>query len=103
MTSRLRSYVDAKHGAWKERKISIWGTARSVITQLRAGQELTRVSLPAIFLEPYSILELASSRYLGYLDQLQNLSIQKDPLQRLVMIIRWFLAAYCELEVRAND
>jgi len=98
MTSRLRSYVDAKHGAWKERKISIWGTARSVITQLRAGQELTRVSLPAIFLEPYSILELASSRYLGYLDQLQNLSIQKDPLQRLVMIIRWFLAAYCELE-----
>jgi len=96
----LKSYVDAKQGAWKDRKISIWGTARSVISQLRTGQEMTRVSLPSIFLEPYSILELASSRYMGYLDQLQNLHSQKDPLQKMVMIIRWFLAAYCELDVR---
>jgi len=94
----LKSYVDAKQGAWKDRKISLWGTARSVISQLRTGQEMTRVSLPSIFLEPYSILELASSRYMGYLDQLQNLHSQKDPLQRMVMIIRWFLAAYCELD-----
>lgn len=94
----LKSFVDAKHGAWKDRKISLWGTARSVISQLRTGQEMTRVSLPSIFLEPYSILELASSRYMGYLDQLQNLHTQKDPLQKMVMIIRWFLAAYCELD-----
>lgn len=46
---KLESLVTTK-GVWDTKKISVWGVARSVISQLKAGQDLTRVSLPSIFL-----------------------------------------------------
>ena len=62
----------AQDGEWKYRKISIMGAVKSFISQLSLGQELTKVSLPAEFLYPYSMLEIIGYHYLGggyYLDE----------------------------------
>jgi hypothetical protein len=69
---RLHSVEMAEHecvsnveldGEWKTRKISLMGVVRSFVSQLRPGQDLTRVSLPAVMLYPYSMLEVFAFRY----------------------------------------
>ena len=41
------------------------GVVRSFVSQLRIGQDLTKKSMPAIFCNPYSVLEFVSYRLLG--------------------------------------
>lgn len=64
-TFQYKSYVD-EVGEWSTRKISLFGVVRSVVSQLKPGQDMTKVSLPCAFLEPYSILELAALRLGGH-------------------------------------
>jgi hypothetical protein len=75
---------------------------RSVVSQLRAGDDMTKVSLPAVFLSPFSALELGADRFLAFFDILnigeQN-KAKEAGLQRLVTVLRWYLASYAELEV----
>jgi len=85
------SYVNIP-GSWDTRKISLWGVAWSVISQLQVGIDLTKVMLPADFQAPYSLLELCAARYLGYWHIIKELYHQQDPLLRLIVILRWFLA-----------
>jgi hypothetical protein len=47
------SNVDITGTEWETRKISLFGVAKSFVSQLSVGQDLTKVSLPAIFLNPY--------------------------------------------------
>jgi hypothetical protein len=49
-------------GEWLEKHISIIGAAKSFIGQLRFGQDMTKVSMPSMFLRPYSFLELIGYR-----------------------------------------
>jgi hypothetical protein len=59
-----------KNGDWETRKISVIGTLQSFISQLSIGEEITKVSLPAVLLAPYSATELAAFRTLGYVQLL---------------------------------
>ncbi|KAF2078558.1 hypothetical protein CYY_000181 [Polysphondylium violaceum] len=87
----LMSYADL-HGEWENREISIFGVVKSFISQLSIGQELTKVSMPSIFLMPYSILELAASRYLKYIHLLISAQHEADPVRRMSIIIQYFFS-----------
>jgi hypothetical protein len=68
MTSRsLTEDLDAE---WRTRKISFFGVVKSFVSQLKPGQELTKVSLPAHLLFPFSILEVCGQRELNYFEVL---------------------------------
>jgi len=77
---------------WRTRKINFWGVAKSVISQLTVGQDLTKFSLPAAMLYPFSMLEMLLYRALYRLDFLYEAFEQTDPEQKFVTIIRWFLS-----------
>ena len=81
------------HGEWEKRKISLWGAAKAFISQLRPGQDMTRVTIPSLFLRPYSILEEISARMVGNIDKLQPISDMKDPADRLRVIATWLLTS----------
>jgi hypothetical protein len=46
------------------------------------------------------MLELAADRYLAHLSQLQDINADSKPIDRMIVVIRWFLAAFADLEVR---
>jgi len=85
------SYLD-QPGEWESRKISIMGVAKSFLSQLSVGQDLTKISLPAAFQYPYSALELGAHRCLNYCHLLFKANEEEDPLQRLLYALRWFLS-----------
>ncbi|GAM26050.1 hypothetical protein SAMD00019534_092250 [Acytostelium subglobosum LB1] len=87
----LKSYADI-HGEWEHREITIFGAVKSFIGQLGIGQELTKVSMPSIFLMPYSILELAASRYLKFFHLLSGGLYEADPTRRMAIVIQYFLS-----------
>ncbi|EGC29631.1 hypothetical protein DICPUDRAFT_42591, partial [Dictyostelium purpureum] len=87
----LVSYSDI-HGEWESREISIFGVVKSFISNLSIGQELTKVSMPSIFLMPYSILELAASRHLKYIHLLISAQHEEDPLKRMAIVIQYFFS-----------
>jgi len=88
---RHRSYSDVR-GEWEDRKISVVGVVKSFISQLRIGQDLTRVSLPAVYLRPYSILEEAVTRNFMHIDLLFPIPKKEDPLDRLMGVLSWLLS-----------
>jgi hypothetical protein len=85
------SLVD-QDGEWKFRKITLMGVVRSFVSQLRPGQDLTRVSLPAVLLHPYSMLEVIGYRELTYFELLLDLNKEPDPMQRMILVLRWILS-----------
>jgi len=84
---------DAATAEWATRKISIIGVAKSFISQLSVGQDLTKVSLPAVFLYPYSALEMISARYLQRFHLLLSCRVQSDPVERMLCVVKWFVTA----------
>ncbi len=87
-------------GEWRTRKITIMGVLRSFVGQLRpgskifllmVGQDLTRVSLPAALLHPYSILEVLCIRQLSYVELLFAVNTETDPLERMVVLTSTFI------------
>jgi len=95
---RFVSFSDVL-GEWDNRKISLFGVARSIISQLTSsGTDLTHVGLPSVFLQPFSLLELAASRYLGYFDLLLNLTHIDNEIERMITVLRWFLTYTSEEE-----
>jgi len=89
--NRVRSYSDIR-GEWEERRISVVGVVKSFISQLRIGQDLTRVSLPAVYLRPYSILEEAVTRNFMHIDLLFNVSKKETPLERTMGVLAFLLS-----------
>jgi len=86
----VKSYVE-QDGEWRTRKITIMGVVRSFVSQLRPGQDLTKVSLPAIMLFPFSLLEVMGSRELSYYDKLLEINKGVDGLDRMIAVSNWFL------------
>lgn len=86
------SYADI-HGEWEQRKISLWGAARAFITQLRVGQDMTKMSIPAIFLRPYSILEEIATRSMAKVHLLFDVPRRKDPMDRLMGVVAWLICS----------
>jgi len=93
-----QSYATVR-GEWETRQISIIGVVKRFISQLSYGQDLTRISLPSEFLNPYSVLELASVRYLTKFNLLLEASNQKEPEYRMLYTVRWFLASMVEAKM----
>jgi len=82
-----------KNGEWETRKISIMGVVKRFISQLSYGQELTRISMPSEFLNPYSILEVAAGRYLARFDSLLTANEQTTPAYRMLHVVHFFLSS----------
>jgi len=82
-----------KNGEWETRKISIMGVVKRFISQLSYGQELTRISMPSEFLNPYSILEVCAVRYLARFDSLSTANAQSSPAYRMLHVVHFFLSA----------
>lgn len=59
--SEARSLV-ADEGDWKYRKINMFRVFKGFIAQLKPGQDLTKVSLPAELCHPYTMLEVMGYR-----------------------------------------
>jgi len=82
-----------RNGEWETRKISIMGVVKRFISQLSYGQELTRISMPSEFLNPYSILEVAAVRYLARFDSLITANAQSSPAYRMLHVVHFFLSS----------
>lgn len=78
-------------GDWPLRHVSLLGIAKSFVSQLSIGQDLSKMSMPAAFLYPYSALELGAVRAVTYIDLLLQASRESDPTERLLQIVRYFL------------
>lgn len=92
---QAESYM-IQDGEWKNRKISILGAARSFISQLRVGQDLTRVALPAAFLRPYSLLEAIGCRHISRFHLLQQANKIEDPKERMLCVIKYLLSRHLD-------
>lgn len=90
-STHLTSFVE-QDGEWRFRKISLMSIISSFISQLQIGQDLTRVSLPAVLLHPFSMLEVMGYREIGYFEQLLAVNEEEDPLNRFLIVLRWYLS-----------
>jgi len=93
-----QSYVTV-HGEWETRQISIIGVVKRFISQLSYGQDLTRISLPSEFLNPYSVLEMATVRYLTKFPLLLEANAHTDPEYRMLFAVRWLLASMVDAKM----
>lgn len=85
------SYVD-KDGEWKNRKINLFKVVKGFISQLKLGQDLTKVSLPAEVCTPYGLLEVMGSREISKFHLLFDLNKEQTELGRFLSALRFFLA-----------
>jgi len=94
----LKSYAGVA-GEWETRQISIMGVVKRFISQLSYGQDLTKISMPSEFLNPYSVLEFVSLRYLTRFPILLEANAHSEPEYRMLHTIRWFLASLVEAKM----
>jgi len=87
----LLSYVHID-GDWEDRKISLFGAVKSFISQLKIGQDLTRVSLPCVFCRPYSLLEEVGARNFVHLDILFQALEKNDDLEKMICVLEWLVS-----------
>jgi len=90
-----KSYAGVS-GEWETRQISIMGVVKRFISQLSYGQDLTKISMPSEFLNPYSVLEMVSLRYLTRFPILLEANEHTEPQYRMLHVIRWFLSSLAE-------
>lgn len=88
-----------KNGEWENRKISIMGVVKRFISQLSYGQDLTRISMPSEFLNPYSILEVIATRYLARFESLVTANAQASPAYRLLYVCHFFLSTLYRMKL----
>merc|ERR1711991_645284 len=74
------------------KKISVGGAVKSFISQMRVGQDLTKISMPAAFCYPYSGLELSAYRNLRCADILYSLHEEKSAFNRIKIVLFWYLS-----------
>jgi len=91
MEGGASSWVD-KDGDWRQKKVSLMGAVQSFISQLKIGQDLTRVSLPCLFLYPFSMLEVLAHRELSTIETVFAANTESDPKERLIAVTSWLLA-----------
>ncbi|KAM9130183.1 oxysterol-binding protein-related protein 9 isoform 1-T1 [Pangshura tecta] len=64
-----------------------------LLSQVRLGMDLTKVVLPTFILERRSLLEMYAD-FLAHPDLFVRISDQKDPKDRMVQVVRWYLSAF---------
>ena len=70
----------------------------SLVSQLTAQPDITKFSLPAVFLYPYTVLELGAFRALRYERMLAACKKAKNPVDRILEVTKWFLTSVERME-----
>lgn len=65
----------------------------SLISQLRIGMDLHKVTLPTFVLEPRSMLERITD-FLSHADLIFGASRHEDPTERFIQVLRYYLAGW---------
>jgi hypothetical protein len=84
------SLVAVTDQEWRKRKINLMEVFRSFISQLRPGQELTKVSLPSVLCHPYSMLEVIAYRKIVTFHELFSAMDEPDALKRFLSMIAFY-------------
>ena len=79
-----------KSGAWKTRPIDLWGLLKSFISQLKIGDQITKISLPSEMCYPYSMLEMVAFRQLSLFKALYGVNEEEDAIKRMLIILKYF-------------
>lgn len=79
-----------KDGAWKSRPIDLWGVLKSFVSQLKIGDQITKISLPAEMCYPYSMLEMVAYRQLSLFKTLYGVNEEEDALKRFLVVLKYF-------------
>jgi len=69
------------------------------IGQLSYGQDLTRISMPSEFLNPYSILEVVATRYLSRFESLITANLQSSPAYRMLHVCHFYLSTLYRMKL----
>jgi oxysterol-binding protein-related protein 8 len=64
-----------------------------MISQLRPGMDLTRVTLPTFVLEPKSMLERITN-FMSHPELLLPISTFDDPEKRFIEVVRFYLSGF---------
>ncbi|CAI2178999.1 8767_t:CDS:2 [Funneliformis geosporum] len=64
-----------------------------LISQLRKGMDLHRVTLPTFVLEPRSMLERITD-FMSHPELILSVSKEKDPVERFVNVVRYYLSGW---------
>uniref|UniRef100_G3VP13 Oxysterol-binding protein n=1 Tax=Sarcophilus harrisii TaxID=9305 RepID=G3VP13_SARHA len=80
---------DGEAGSVEEHKSVIM----HLLSQVRLGMDLTKVVLPTFILERRSLLEMYAD-FFAHPDLFVSISDQKDPKDRMVQVVRWYLSAF---------
>ncbi|KAM9687337.1 oxysterol-binding protein-related protein 9 isoform 2-T2 [Trichechus inunguis] len=64
-----------------------------LLSQVRLGMDLTKVVLPTFILERRSLLEMYAD-FFAHPDLFVSISDQKDPRDRMVQVVKWYLSAF---------
>eukprot|EP01127_Copromyxa_protea_P008801 TRINITY_DN2027_c0_g1_i1.p1 TRINITY_DN2027_c0_g1~~TRINITY_DN2027_c0_g1_i1.p1 ORF type:complete len:420 (+),score=109.72 TRINITY_DN2027_c0_g1_i1:23-1261(+) len=83
---------------WRKRPINLMSVLRSFVSQLRPGDELTKMSLPSELCHPFSMLELISLRQVSYFHVLFGTNKATDDEGRFLAALKW-LAALLQAEI----
>lgn len=84
------SFVN-QEGEWKYRKINLFRVVRGFVSQLKPGQDLTKVSLPAECCTPYGLLEVMGSRELAMFHLTFGMNRHpNNPMERFFAALRFF-------------
>uniref|UniRef100_A0A2I3G1Z6 Oxysterol-binding protein n=1 Tax=Nomascus leucogenys TaxID=61853 RepID=A0A2I3G1Z6_NOMLE len=76
-------YDDVQPGSVEEHK----SVTMHLLSQVRLGMDLTKVVLPTSLLEMYA-------DFFAHLDLFVSISDQKDPKDRMVQVVKWYLLAF---------
>lgn len=64
-----------------------------LLSQVKIGMDLTKVVLPTFILERRSLLEMYAD-YFAHPDLFIRIVEHKDPRERMVQVVKWYLSAY---------
>lgn len=64
-----------------------------LLSQVKIGMDLTKVVLPTFILERRSLLEMYAD-YFAHPDLFLHIADQKDPRERMVQVVKWYVSAY---------
>jgi len=78
-------------GEWRRKKVSVVGVVKSFLGQLRTGQDMTSIRMPAVLFFPFSLLETIGHRELNYFDDILALNREESPKERMLVVLRWFI------------
>lgn len=81
---------DAENGISMESHGSV---VTHLLSQVKIGMDLTKVVLPTFILERRSLLEMYAD-YFAHPDLFLKIADYKDPRDRMVQVVRWYMSSY---------